>query len=175
MESKFPTSYIFEFLYKTAFEPFLSSRDTHYASVVPFAVQHKTVVMANREGSVVHVFLSGFVIDKDYVVCEVLYKESETLYRPHLVPFKYAQHIRGAKVWKTLAIIKIKLCAMTGSDVQFRKQRQVGQLESWYFNSISEPGLQSVATRKLQPKSTKKIASNTTIFHLVVQWVSWAE
>jgi len=69
-ESKFPSSYKFELVYKGAFEPFLSSRDT-YASVMPFAVQHKTVVRANRDGSFVHESLSGFVIDTDYVVCEV--------------------------------------------------------------------------------------------------------
>jgi len=45
---------------------------------------------------------------------------------------------------------------MTSSDVQFRKQRQVVQLESWYFNPISEQRPQLVATRKLQPTLTKK-------------------
>jgi len=64
----------------------------------------------------------------------VRYKDSEArLYRPHPVPFKYAQLIRFAKVWKTLDMMKIKLCALTGPDAQFREQRQVVQLESWHL------------------------------------------
>jgi hypothetical protein len=106
MESIFPSNYftfIFKFLYKTVFEPFLSSRDA-YASVVPFVVlQHKTVVRAKRNGSFVQVSLSSSVIETDYIVCEVQERETR-LYRPHLVIFKYAQLIRVAEVWKHLTL-----------------------------------------------------------------------
>jgi hypothetical protein len=50
-----------------------------------------------------------------------------------LVPFKYAQLIGVAKIWKTLDVMKIKLWAVTLSDVQFRDLGQVAQLESGYL------------------------------------------
>ena len=130
MESIFSSNnitFIFEFFHKTAFKPFLFWQDA-YASVVPFAAQkHNTVIRAKRNGSFVQVSSPG-------LCCLWGTKKVKLVFIGHIWYHSNTPNLyEVAKVWKTLDVMKIKLCALSGSDVLFREQRQVVQLESWYL------------------------------------------
>jgi hypothetical protein len=70
------------------------------------------------------------------------------------VPFKAAELIQVANLWKPLNTKKIELYGITCANVQFRVQKQVVRLESRYITLSMNRELQysngSFATRKFQ-------------------------
>lgn len=66
-----------------------------------------------------------------------------------LAPFKAAQVIQIAILWKTVTIMKTEMCTITCANVQFKVQRQVVEAVSrhcMYSCQVQLP----VATRKFQ-------------------------
>jgi hypothetical protein len=69
-------------------------------------------------------------------------KHSESrLCWPHLIPFKPPNLIQVANLWTTLDSIKIQLRTITCANVQFRVQRHVVKLDSWYINLLMNRAL----------------------------------
>ena len=95
---------------------------------------------------------------------------------PHFVPFRTAQVVRVASLWKTLDTIKIELCTVTCAKSQFTEQRQLVELKIRCITLAMNTDLYysngSIATRIVEEWKTN-LMSLAILFHfLYAQHVS---